>query len=481
MKKIFFNIGLLCLGMLALLVACQDDDFSLSEPPAETVAAFTYTPSTQTPNIINFTSPSNGFIKRWSFGNGGTSVGDQVEGRYPFKGTYEVTLVAYTAGGSTTTTQTITIANDDLTLVDIDEYKFLSGGLDAVEGKTWIVDREVKGHLGVGPSAGTWPEWYEAGPNEKADRGLYDDEFTFQLAGSKFTYNTGDAKTVYVNASYGGDFPGAPKEPGGNDYIAPYTPPANQTWSLSQDNGKWYLTIGNGGFMGYYSGAAPVYEILLLTPDELQVRSIQGGVPANAWYQRFIRKGFVRTPPPLPPYKIEDIFTDFEGAGNVTFTPNSGGSVVTYDNPAPVPINKTAKVGKYVKADGTGGAFSNVQIQLPYKMDLRERHVFKMKVFIPSYNDYTTVGGESWQTYNTLQPYASMKLQNRDESEPFRNQTEVLHRDLPMNEWVELTFDFNAAAANETYNTIVIQLGGEGIYTGGIFFIDDLALHPAVQ
>jgi len=486
MKKIFFNIGLLCFGMLALLVACQDDDFSLSAPATEADAAFTFTPSSQTPNIINFASPSDGFIKRWSFGNGGTSVGDNVVGRYPFKGTYEVTLVVYMPGGSATTTQTITIANDDLTLVDIDEYKFLSGGLDAPDGKTWVVDKEMLGHLGIGPATGTWPEWYQAGPNEKANRGLYDDELTFQLAGSKFTYNTGEPGTVYVNASYGGDFPGAPKEPDGNDYIAPYTPPPNQTWSLSQDGDKWFLTISNGGFMGYYSGAAPVYEILLLTPDEMQVRSVQGGVPGNVWYQRFIRKGFVRQPPdpePEPEYKIEDIYGNFDGASNVTFVPNSGGSVVTYDNPAPVPINTTAKVGKYVKADGSGGAFSNVQIQLPYKMDLRQRHVFKLKVFLPGYNDYIADNGaESWQTYRTLQKQVSVKLQDRTlGGNSWTTQLEVAQRNLETDKWLELTFDFTDAANRTDFDTIVIQIGGEAIYTGGIFFVDDLALQPAVQ
>lgn len=485
MKKIFFNIGLLCLGMLALLVACQDDDFSLSEPPAESEAAFTFTPSAQTPNIVNFTSPSNGFVKRWSFGNGGTSVGDQVVGRYPFKGTYEVTLVVYTAGGSSTTTQTITIAQDDLTLVDIDEYKFLSGGLDAPDGKTWVVDREVSEHLGVGPVTLTWPDWYRAAPNEKVDRGLYDDEMTFKLVGSEYTHTTNN--NVYVNGDFGTNFPGAQKEPGdGSDWIAPYTQPDGQTWSLSQDGDKWFLTIGNGGFMGYYSGAAPIYEIMYLTADELHVRSIQGNNAANAWYQRFIRKGFVRQEPepePEPEYKIEDIFENFDGASNVTFVPNSGGGVVPYDNPAPVPINTTAKVGKYVKAEGGGGAFSNVQIQLPYKMDLRQRHVFKLKVFLPGYNDYITdKGAESWQTYRTLQQQVSLKLQDRTlGGNSWTTQLEVAHRNLETDKWLELTFDFTGVANRTDFDTIVIQIGGEAIYAGGIFFIDDLALQPAVQ
>lgn len=478
MLKRFLPFAWLCFSLAVILSACEDDDPELGGVATVEDATFTYTPKADKPNVINFSSASSAFLKRWSFGNGATAEGDAPTASYPFKGTYEVTMTAYVGGGSYTTTQTIDIAQDDPTLLDLDQYNFLTGGVNDIDGKTWVMDKGTAGHMGIGPAAGTWPEWYSAPANAKEGLGMYDDSITFKLQGSQLIYHTnGD---VYVNAAFGSAFAGAVKEPNGNDFIAPYAP-APQTWSLSESNGKWYLTIGNGGFIGYYSGRAPVYEILSITPDELYVRSIQEGEAGNAWYQRFIRKGFVRNPPPPPPYKIEDIYTDFDGAGNVTFIPNSNGSIASYDNPAPVPINTSAKVGKYVKAPGGGGAFSNVQIQLPYKMDLRERHVFKMKVFIPSYNDYTTEGGESWQTYKTLQRYASLKLQNRDEAEPFRTQTEVLHKDLPLNEWVELTFDFSSAAANETYNTIVIQLGGEGIYTGGIFFIDDLELLPAAQ
>lgn len=478
MKKRFLYFALLCCSLVSILTACEDDDPELGEAPTVADATFSVTPKADQPNVVNFSSTSSPFLKRWSFGNGSAGEGDAVTASYPFKGTYQVTMTAYTSGGSVTTTQSIEIAQDDPTLLDVDEYNFLTGGLTAINGKTWVMDKGTAGHMGIGPAAGTWPEWYAAPPNAKDGLGMYDDSINFKLKGSELLYHTnGD---VYVNAGFGGAFAGAVKEPNGNDFIAPYNP-GPQTWSLSESNGKWYLTIGGGGFIGYYSGRAPVYEILSITPDELYIRSIQEGEAGNAWYQRFIRKGFVRNPPPPPPYKIEDIFTDFDGSGNITFTPNSNGSIATYDNPAPVPINTSAKVGKYVKAPGGGGAFSNVQIQLPYKMDLRERHVFKMKVFIPSYNDYTTEGGESWQTYKTLQRYASVKLQNRDEAEAFRTQTEVLHKDLPLNEWVELTFDFSSAAANTTYNTIVIQLGGEGIYTGGIFFIDDFVLLPAAE
>ena len=317
----------------------------------------------------------------------------------------------------------------------------------------------------------TVQNWY---PGDKEGKGIYDDEFTFKLAG--FAYNHVTNGEVYSNADFGpGTFPGAQQEAGGADWIAPYTAPANTTWALTETaTGKWSLTI-NGSFMGYYAGTS-TYEILSISEDEMHVKFIQGNNPANAWYHRLIRKGYTRPVDP-PEYKIEDMHDDFEGAGNITYHNDGGGSLTPYDNPAPVGINTSPKVGKYVKADGAGAAFANVQIRHDYKMDLRERNVFKLKVFIPDYNDYTTEAAESWQSYKTLQKQVSLKLQNRElGGNAWTTQTEVIQPVTKTNEWVELTFDFSGAADREDYDQIVIQIGGEAIHTGGIFFIDDLEL-----
>ncbi len=110
-------------------------------------------------------------------------------------------------------------------------------------------------------------------------------------------------------------------------------------------------------------------------------------------------------------------------------------------------------------------------------MDLRDRHVFRLKVFIPDYNDFTTEAAEDWQSYKTLQKQVSVKLQNRElGGNAWTTQTEVIQPVAELNKWVELTFDFSSAADREDYDQIVIQIGGEAIYTGGIFFIDDFEL-----
>jgi hypothetical protein len=130
-----------------------------------------------------------------------------------------------------------------------------------------------------------------------------------------------------------------------------------------------------------------------------------------------------------------------------------------------------------VKADGAGSQFGNVQIRLDYKMDITVRNKFTMKVFIPSWNDYTTTGGEPWQSYNTLQKMVSMKLQNRElGGNAYTTQAEVKFNDLETDKWIELEFDFSGVSDRTDFDQIVIQMGGEAIHTGGIFFIDDLKL-----
>ena len=475
MKKLIYNI-LWILSIQVLLVACKEDEAELASVPTEADAAFTFTPTNENDNIINFTASSSAFLKKWDFGNGATAQGDNVKGTFPVKGTYNVTLTVYTAGGSISQTQTVTIAETDPTLLNIPVYNFLTGGKDAPEGKTWVVDKNTKGHLGVGPSAGTWPEWYSAAPGDKEGKNLYDDEFTFTLAG--FSYQQETNGTVYVNGAFGNTFAGAVKENGGDDYLAPFNGPDGMTWSLTEVSAnKWQLTINGGGFMGYYSGAA-TYEILALGENELYVRSIQGNVPANAWYQRFVPKGY-EVPNEPPPYKIDNIFQNFDGQGNFTFVNDGQGTIVAYDNPAPVPINQSAKVGKYTKPNGQPAEYANVQIPLTYKMDIRARHVFKLKVFIPSYNDYTTTGGESWQSYNTLQKQVSVKLQNSElGGNAYTTQAEVIQKNLQTDKWLELTFDFSAYADRTDFDKVVVQIGGEAIFTGGIFFLDDFELLP---
>lgn len=485
MKKITYSF-LWILTLQVIVFGCKEEDPQLAPAPSADEVTFMFEYDAENPNIVHFTNTSPiGFKAIWDFGTGITATGDEATAPFPVMGNYEVKLTLLTEGGNVSNTKTVNIAETNPLMLDIPSYNFLTGGVNNPDGKTWVVDKEVSAHLGVGPGepcCASWatplqlstPDWYRAAPYEKDGKNLYDDEMTFNLSGFAYEHVVGNY--VYVNKDWGSTFPGAFDEGEGDDFFAPYTPPSGSKWSLTDnEDGTYNLTLTNSEFMGYYHGAN-TYKITYLTADEMHVRSLDpnGGI---AWYQKFIRKGYTR-PVEEPEYKIEDIQDDFQIASTIVYTNDSGGSLVTnFDNLNPVPINESSKVAKYTK----GGEFANVQIRLDYKMDIRTRNKFTMKVFLPGFNKYSVIGTpQPWQTYNTLQKMVSMKLQNNDlGGNAYTTQAEVKFSDVVTDEWIELTFDFSAYADRTDFDQIVIQIGGEGVANvSGIFYIDDLKLQP---
>lgn len=446
MEKIIYNI-LLLLSFQVLMSGCEEE-FKLGEAPSQEDAVFTYTPSEENDNIILFSNTSSG-IKHWDFGNGNKGKGDHVRAIYPTEGKYVVTLTIYGQGGSISSSQEIIIAETDPTLLDIPVYKFLTGGADAPEGKTWVMDRSRDGHMGIGPSSGTWPEWWAAKANEKEGRDLYDDEFTFKLEGFVYEHETNGQ--IYVNAGFGSDFPGAVKEPEGDDFIAPYTAPDNMTWSLVEvSEGNWQLNIAGGGFIGYYSGGATSYEVISLTENELYIRSIQRNEPGNAWYQRFIPKGY--TPPVEEPEEpaTAELPINFEGV-EPPFGVFGGTSYEYSDNPDASGINTNAKVGKVIKNAGAE-SWAGIETILANDLDFTINNIFKMKVLAPKTG------------------IVKFKIENKDDGSV---NMEVDATVTKVGEWEELSFDFSSVDIANTYNKIALFFDF-GATDESIFYFDDV-------
>lgn len=133
------------------------------------------------------------------------------------------------------------------------------------------------------------------------------------------------------------------------------------------------------------------------------------------------------------------------------------------------------KVYRYQKS---GEFYSNMRFTAAdYKFDLSEQNKIKMKVFIPSYNDYTTdynVAGP-WISNAKLQPQLAVKLQNSEHPAPWETQVEIVKADLAKDQWIELVFDFSGAAARVDFDRIVVQFGAEGHAGPGFFFFDDFS------
>lgn len=68
----------------------------------------------------------------------------------------------------------------------------------SAEGKAWVMDSAVPGHIGCGWDADNAAGWWSAGPEEKAAFGMYDDVVTFFPDG-KYVYDTGEDGKMYIN------------------------------------------------------------------------------------------------------------------------------------------------------------------------------------------------------------------------------------------------------------------------------------------
>ena len=466
-SKIYF---LLTAFAGSLLASCSPEEFSGSLGPAPTtdMVKFSATPNAANPNVITFKNETPGTITAiWDLGNGSTGDGPQLNGSYAVKGAYTVKLTVFTKGGYASSTKTINVAATNVAMLNREDYNFLTGGAASANGKTWRVEGETKGHLGVGPMSSSTPEWWSAGANEKANEGLYDDRVTFNLNGFKFTNKNNG--TTFSNFEFVTDL-GAPAASG--DVTVPYTPSATSTWSIVEEGGKKFLVLSSGGFIGYYSGATR-YEILTLTADELYIKG-NSKKAGDAWFQRLVREDYVR-PIEVKPSKSLDIFDNFDVDGNVTWKKEALTLNESYDNPLPLPINTSAKAAMYVKQEGPDFMFANMFADFNYKFDLTTRNKFTLKVYIPGSNDFTTAKGESWADPHLLKQ-VSVKLQDGTSSQPWVNQVEVKQQVTQTDRWVELTFDFSGAVSRKDLDRIVIQIGGEGNHIAGLFYLDDFKL-----
>lgn len=443
--QFLFVFRLLAVCSLLAMSACFENIPELGLPPTLDDAAFTYEADEDSPNRIHFTCASSAFLKKWDFDNGTTAEGDTATAQFPLKGKYRIRLTVFTSGGSIYSEQEITIAEDDFTLLDLPAYTFLTGGIEAAAGKTWVMDSKRAGHFGVGPNPsdptlGDVPNYYAAGPEEKPGTGLYNDEFTFKLAGFQFVQET--AGDIYLNNKFGDVFPGAFENLG--DKTAPFTAPSGLTWTITGPDGNQQLNISPGGFIGYYSGVTS-YKIVSLSENELILRALDARDPALAWYQRFIPKGY---DPPPPPALTTTLPVDFEGA-RPPFNTFGGSTYDLVNNPAPGGLNTSLKVGRYGK--GTEGNWAGIETILTTKMDFSVNSTLKMKV---------------------LSPVTGRALLKFEDSKNPQVAVEVFADITTANAWEDLTFPFTGAASN-TFDKMAVFMDFDN-NNGGVFYIDDI-------
>ena len=483
--------------LLLLVAACSPqelDDYSLGSVATITddQVSFTQTISPTSDNMITFTSttilPTDGvYTIRWDLGNGASGNRTTAVGLYPFAGDYTVTLSIYAADGVVARKSVaLSFAENDFSLVDTPPYRNLTGGAENAEGKTWVFDQynnftaevraetgfNITGHMGLGPQGSRGQEWWGAAANDKISWQMYSTTFTFIQDGVQLKIrkegNEGYGRKASSSSVGGFTVHGD----SGDDVFFTYSG-GDYTFSIDESGEYPILTLSGNAYMGYYAGSQD-YEIIYQTEEVMALR-VNNTVESQDWvFVYCLEELNVEAPAPPKELKAIPLSEDFEGNEFLNFAQEDMGDVSrVVDNPAPLPINTSNKVFRYWKSTGF---YSNLSFTAPdYKFDLTTQNKIRVKVYIPSYNDYTTEHGVAgdWISNRKLLPQLAVKLQDSEHPAPWEGQTEIIKADLEMNKWLELEFDFSNVSDRTDYDRIVIQFGAEGHAGSGFFFLDD--------
>lgn len=211
--------------------------------------------------------------------------------------TYRVTVVAYGAGGtSTNVTKDISVRSD------FSPDPAIITNLTNDTSKTWIVDKSVSGHFGVGPwnPTSASPEWWAAGIDEKVNccNCFYTSTFTFSKIAVSGTYqltvDSPDGAFTKTGALAGG-LPGIPSSgaegcyayAGGTSSFS-FVPSSSGVAASAPSTQTAIQLAGVNTYIGYGS-LQKDYEIMVSTPTYMYLR-IQGTETGNAWYIKMIPK-----------------------------------------------------------------------------------------------------------------------------------------------------------------------------------------------
>tara|TARA_S200000501_G_scaffold196876_1_gene185287 strand:- start:98 stop:985 length:888 start_codon:yes stop_codon:yes gene_type:complete len=159
--------------------------------------------------------------------------------------------------------------------------------LESLTTGSWRVMAEEPAHMGVGPADDLAPDgvanWWNAGPYDKADTGMYDDRLVFSSDGSMQYQTQGSifGKAPPLEAEFfGNQGLGAPNS---DDEHAYY--PANDfnsNWTISEQDGYLVLNFTGNGFAGFYVGGDHSYTILSRSSNEIYLKTV--GYDTNGWF-----------------------------------------------------------------------------------------------------------------------------------------------------------------------------------------------------
>jgi hypothetical protein len=284
MKK-FKYILFLAAATLAL-AACQPTELPLPDvgaPPSASDLAITITPGADAYHFVIQNSSTVTGIAAWDLGNGNSGNGNSVTAYYALPNDYTITLTLYTRGGNATITKKLTTTETDWGYFSNPTISLMTGGVEAVNGKTWVMDSLSPAHTGVGPNLDQSFFWWGASVNDKSGVGMYDDELNLKLTEFRVTY---DNKGVsYVKDFRKGDASYSNPRTNKGDWMVDYPGIHTGTWAFVERDGKKYLKLTSATpvFPCFDTGAKDgEYLILNVTENSLELACIGGD--NNAWH-----------------------------------------------------------------------------------------------------------------------------------------------------------------------------------------------------
>ncbi|MEY4963513.1 MAG: hypothetical protein RLZZ323_832 [Bacteroidota bacterium] len=202
--------------------------------------------------------------------------------------TYTVTVIAYGPGGTSTTVTTDVTVKSDFT-----PNPAIVTALTNNTSKTWVVDKSVPGHFGVGPWTGSsGPDWWSANVDEKVSccNCFYTSTFTFTKASAtSYTIQVACPDGAFTKTGALTTLPGIPSSGaegcysyGGGSGAFSFIPSSTGIAATTPSTQTSILLSGVDTFIGY-GALQKEYEILVINANYMYLR-VQGTETGNAWY-----------------------------------------------------------------------------------------------------------------------------------------------------------------------------------------------------
>ncbi|MGM9735089.1 MAG: hypothetical protein ACI3ZL_01625 [Candidatus Cryptobacteroides sp.] len=288
MKNIFRYLGVSVL-MAAVVAACSPEEFThpseAGVPDATSIEPVITVD--QEINQVTFELPAGtkALIPVWLFqdskGNWTQySAHNGLKKIFAAAGDYAVRMQLMNSNGLSPNYVEKTFHIDN-TMMDFSKYNtMLTGGSE----KTWRIDNSVAGHMGCGPSGTTGTEWWAANPDDKKDWGVYDNRMTFALEGNVYTFDPGDAGTIYVNTGITDKPYGDYNTNDGQDYLYPVEVQTAE-WSWEVVGEDLFLVLPAKTYWPYYANmefiADPRFKVESITTKAAELVIDNGGI---AWH-----------------------------------------------------------------------------------------------------------------------------------------------------------------------------------------------------